>query len=362
MRTKLGLLGILIVMLVAVASAAPPWQQNEKPQITEKPQIGKPDFENTDKNYQKAKDWFDKTKKNIEEAKKNIEEVRKQAEEKRFEAWKKHLQAWVEVAKRWVERVQMRVENMNVGNETKERLMNRLNMIESRLDEIENRIDTAQNYTELRGVAAEIKGMWGELKQGMRAVAHEYAVEKYERFLERLIQVRDRLEAAGVNVSELDAKIEEINESVEELKNYTGTPEFAEKVREINQLFGEAFEIVKELAREARPEYHTGFVYAYVNGSFELSGNFSSVQIKGDGNVTIPEEVIVTKVDTPGVKMIIAMGNFTATGEGELRILAHGSGELILNGEGYYRVKQTPTGPMTEEIWFGNETVSVTFG
>lgn len=239
--------------------------------------------------------------------------------------------------------------------------MIKLQEIEDRLDDIENKINTAQNYTELRGVAAEIKGMWGELKQGMRAVAHEYAVEKYERFLERLIQVRDRLEAAGVDVSELDAKIEEIEASVEELKNYTGTPEFAEKVRDVNQLFREAFEIVKELAREVRPVYHTGFVYAYVNGSFELSGNFSSVQIKGEGKLTIPEEVIVTKVDTPGVRMIVAKGNFTATGDGEFRILAHGSGELILNGEGYYRVKQTPTGPMTEEIEFeGNETV--TFG
>lgn len=33
MRLKLGLLGILLVVLVAVVSAAPPWQQNEKPQI-----------------------------------------------------------------------------------------------------------------------------------------------------------------------------------------------------------------------------------------------------------------------------------------------------------------------------------------
>ncbi len=200
-----------------------------------------------------------------------------------------------------------------------------------------------------------------ELKQEMRYAVHGYAIEKYEEMLEKLKQVRDRLEAAGANVTELNEKIDEIEAAVDELESYVGTPEFADKVREINQLFREAFEIVKELAREARPEYHTGFVYAYVNGSFELSGNFTSVQIKGDGNVTIPEDVVVTRVNTAGVNMIVARGNFTASGEGEFRILAHGSGELVLNGEGYYRVKQTPTGPMTEEIEFeGNETV--TFG
>ncbi len=316
------------------------------------PAAGKP--ANVGEGYSKAKEWFEETKKKVQEA-------RQQAEEKRFEAWKKHLLAWVEVGKRWVERVELRVENLNLGNDSKERLMNKLQEIESRFTEIESKIESAQNYTELRDTTKEIKWMWGELKQEMRHAVHGYAIEKYQEILERLKQVRDRLEAVGLNVSELNEKIDEIEQAVAELEDSVGTPEFADKVREINGLFREAFGLVKELSREARYEYHTGFVYAHVNGSFELSGNFSLVQIKGEGDVTIPENVVVTSVDTPGVRMIVARGNFTASGEGEFRILAHGSGELVLNGEGYYRVKQTPTSPVTDEIEFEGEK-NVTFG
>ncbi len=342
-RSFIGLVALLMLCFsIATASAAAPWKKAD---------------ENADKGFSKAKNWFNETKKKVEEIKKKVQERR----EKVFEAWKNHLKAWVNMAKRWVERVQLRVENLHTGDESKQKILEQLQDAKEKLDEIEQEINESQNFTELKYTAQRIREVWIELRQELRIAVQTYAIEKYEEVLERLRQVRDRLEAAGADITELDEKIDEIDAAVADLENYAGTPEFAEKVKEINGMFREAFEIVKDLAKEVRPVYNTGFVYAYVNGSFELSGNFTSVQIKGEGDISIPDDVVVTSVDTKGVKMIVAKGSFTASGEGNFRILAHGSGELNLNGKGYYRVKESSTSSMTDEIEFeGNETV--TFG
>ncbi len=334
---------LVLVVAIGVASAAGPMDQA-------KVQVKTPGWDTG-----MAK--FNETKKKLEEIRNKVQERKQEV----FEAWKRHLNAWIGVAKRWVERVQERVEHLKIGNESKEEILSKLQDAEDRLNEIQQDINESQSYEELRGKAKEIRQVWMEVRLELRAAVHSYAVEKYKETLERLKQVRDRLEAAGADVTALDEKISEIEEAINEFQNCcTETPAFYQKVREINMMFREAFQMVKQLARTIQLGYHTGFVYAHVNGSFELSGNFSSVLIKGEGDLNIPEDAIVTKVDTNEIK-VVAKGSFTATGSGEFRILAHGSGVLKLDGEGYYRVKKTPSEPVSEEVQFeGNETV--TFG
>lgn len=338
---------LVMVLAVSVASAA-----GMNPVNPVKPPAGQAT----------ATEKWDKGMEKFNETKKKLEEVRNKVQEKKqevFKAWKRHLNAWIEVAKGWIERVRERVEHLKIGN--KEEILSKLQDAENRLNEIQQEINKSQNYEELKGKARGVRQVWMEVRVELRAAVHSYAVEKYNETLERLKEVRDRLEAAGADVTALDEKITEIEEAVDELQNCCSTQhEFYQKVREINAMFREAFQLVKELARTIQLGYHTGFVYAHVNGSFELSGNFSSVLIKGDGELNVPENVIVTKVDTNEMK-VVAKGNFTATGSGNFRILAHGSGVLKLDGEGYYRVKKTPSEPVSEEIQFeGNETV--TFG
>lgn len=331
---------------------------NIRPPVNQVPGVVNPvksfnPVKNADIRFSKAREKFNETKN-------RIDELREKAKERKemFRAWKNHLESWINMAKRWVEKVQVRVETMNIGSEQRVRIMEKLQNVEERLDEIEEKINESQNYEELRETVKELKGLWIELRYEMRIAVHEYAIEKYSVLFERLKQVRDKLESAGADVSELDEIIEEIESAVDDLQNYIGTPEFPEKVREVNSMFREAFQLVKSIARTINLGYHTGFVYAKVEGTFILSGNFTSVLIRGEGNVSIPDNVIITYVETNGKKKIVARGNFTASGDGEFRIVAHGTGELKLDGEGYYRVKISPTEPVGEETEFeGSEVI-----
>jgi len=162
--------------------------------------------------------------------------------------------------------------------------------------------------------------------------------------------------------------LSDINDTIKDLEAAVGTPEFEDKVKEARDLFVEAFEKVKEVVKE-REEilgakvlgYESGIAYAKVEGSFKLSGNFSHVLIKGEGNVTLPEENIVTKVERDGELHIVARGQLTASGDGEFRIIAIGKGTLDLSGEGYYRVKPSPKEPMGNETEFSGDE-SLQFG
>ncbi len=350
---KLRWLVPLILLVCIAASTAQPMQHP----IWDKGNVEKRWEEAKQKFNESREKYFEVLKEKREKVREKMEEVR----EKIFESRKRYYMSWAEMCERWVERLRVRVENMHMNEELRVRILASLNHSLERLKEIEERINSTTDYDELRQAVAEIRGVWLELRQELRFAVHSYIVEKFEITLERLKQVRDRLEANGIDVSTLDELIDKIEVAIDELKAAVGTPEFNEKVREVKELFVEAFKEVREITGARVLGYEAGFVYAKVDGSFELSGNFSLVQIKGVGNVTLPESSIVTKVEKDGELLVVARGELNASGEGSFRILAHGNGTLTLNGEGYYRVKPSPSEPMSEEKEFeGSETI--TFG
>jgi len=132
----------------------------------------------------------------------------------------------------------------------KEKIAERLAETFEKLEELKSKINESDSPDDLSGVVAEIREVWKDLRYELRVSVHSYAVEKFRHLYERLEQVRDRLEAQGVDTSELDEMLSDINDTIKDLEEAVGTPEFEGKVKEAKDLFAEAFEKVKEIVRE----------------------------------------------------------------------------------------------------------------
>ncbi|MCS7122066.1 MAG: hypothetical protein NZ895_05660 [Archaeoglobaceae archaeon] len=297
-------------------------------------------------------------KRNIEIADKRYEEVKKKMENvKKEKDQRKILSTQVEVTKRLLERLEARVENLNLGEETKNELKTRINNLKTQLDFIAEKINSAREE-ELKEIAKELRSLMKSVNSEVKEIIKIYTILKLEENLERLKQVRDRLEAYA-NTSKLDKTIEQIEKSLDEMKK-----EGKDNTKQINELFKKAFIDIKEILRENRLGhplgYESGFLYAKVDGKFSLLGNFSLVQIKGNGTVGIKGDV-VRKVEKKDGVLIIAKGIVEASGEGKFRIIAHGSGQIVLDGAGYYRIKEVPKVPVSDEKEF-KELLELRFG
>ncbi len=310
-------------------------------------------YENASKKFQKAKEMYEKAK---------------ERREKAFEYGKKYMHSWTNLCERWIEKLMVRIQTSNMGEDVKLRIMERLRNALGKIEEVEKRINSSTNYTELREAVREMRNVWHSLRVELRLSAYEYALWRFENVVERIEQLRDRFESVGLDVSKIDEKLEKVKELIDEAKssidegNAIAARDKIAQIRfELKNMFAELKLLAKDYAGRVVLGYESGVVYAKVNGSFELSGNVT-VLVRGEGDVTVtPESAIVTKVEKDGYVKVLARGEVTVSGDGEFRIVAHGKGVLNLNGEGYYRVKENISTPMSEEKQFEGST-SVKFG
>lgn len=340
----------VVVLLATLSVAAQPWSEEYPAKWQEE-------------RWQKAEERWREAVKNFEKAREEIMNRTEIAKQRMLEAHKRAMLAWTNATQAWIERFEARIDTLRISDEAKEVLKTEVREIAQKVEQLKVQIAKANTSEEIRSVAAQLREQWREMHREMVRAVHFFAVAKLEEALEKLKQVRDRLESFGVDMSELESKIEDLEERLQELNETAGEPGFSESYREFVAEFREAAEIVKEKVREAKPSIERGFLYAKVNGTFAISGNFSSVLIKGWGNVSINEDAVVNEKVVPGNGMlvIVARGNVSAEGDGNFRIVAHGSGSAEFSGEGYYRVKERINVPVGEETPI-NGTVEVAFG
>ncbi len=279
----------------------------------------------------------------------------------------KHLMyMWSDMCEKWIERLMERVRASNMNEQVKLQIMERLENALNKVKTFKTDVNETQNITQLRMTVREMREMWRNVRTELRYSAYEYIVWKFSDILERATQLSDRFAALGMNVSSINAKIAQINTTVNQAKMMLNSNDLrgaAEKIMEARKELRELFQELRMYAMQyAYKLRHTGgLVYAKVNGTFKLSGNYTAF-IRGFGNVSVtPTTAIVTKVVHENYVRMLVKGVANVTGTGNFRVVAHGTGEITLTGTGFYRVKPSPAKPISTEIPI-NGTVTVKFG
>ncbi len=283
-----------------------------------------------------------------------------------FQRGKHLMYKWSDMCERWIERLMERVKASHMNEQVKLQIMERLENALNKVKNFKTNINETHNVTQLRMTVREMRDMWRNVRTELRYSVYEYIVWKFSDILEKATQLSDRFAALGMNVSSINAKITQINTTINQAKMMLNSNDLRGAAEKIMEARKELRELFKELRMYAvqytyKLRHTGGLVYAKVNGSFKLSGNYTAF-IRGFGNVTVtPTTAIVTKVVHENYVRILVKGVANVTGTGNFRVVAHGTGEIALNGTGFYRVKPSPTKPLSAEIPI-NGTVTVRFG
>jgi hypothetical protein len=312
--------------------------------------------------YQEALKHFNESKKNLGIAEKENSGL--------FEAKKRYLLSWTDLCEKWMLKLMVKVNNSGIDRELKVSIMEKLGAAINEIRRAKEGVNRSATPEELRNAALQLRDSWNEARVQIRLAVFDYAEYKLERILEKIIQLRDRFEAAGMNVSHLDEKISELETSTREFKTYVDNENLQKAVAQltvIRQILQEIFIELRELAKEyvgrVAYGYESGLVYAKINGSFDLKGNFTAL-IRGGGEVAVTPTSAVVSSDGASnngkVRLLVRGKDVTVVGTGDFRIFAYGKGILQLNGNGYYRVKNIGE-PMSPETPFEG-SVTVEFG
>ncbi|MEM2694149.1 MAG: hypothetical protein QXQ83_01210 [Archaeoglobaceae archaeon] len=273
--------------------------------------------------------------------------------ERIFNEHKERMMNWIQNCERWMERLKERVNTTNMGDEMKLRIQNRINNLEQQMEEIRARIANAKDYEELRNAMAESGKIWKNMSGEMRNLAYENAIRKAENIIEKLTDLADRFESAGLDVSNLRAAINEANTTLAAIKSkLENGQEVRMDFRELKIDIERAFYEAKKLVKEYRPAPKIGIANAKVNGSFELNGNLVAL-IKGNGTLRATGDSVAS---ANGAITMVLRGNVTVNGEGDFKIVIHGNGTLSMSGNGSYAYKKCAN----EKFVTGNFTDSVT--
>ncbi len=374
MRSLVVLLTLSLIVLMAALATAQPWKSDVGMGMENHPGAGMNYEHNINiskgkgKGLEKAREGYENASREFQKAREMYEKA-KERRENVLEHGKRYMHTWANLCERWIERLMARIQASNMGEDVKLRIMERLENALGRIEEAKKKINGSASYAEFREAVREMRNVWNSVRVELRLSAYEYALWRFEGIVERIEQLKDRFEIAGLDVSKIDEKLEKVKELIDEARSsidegdVVAVKDKIAQIRfELKNMFAELKLLAKDYAGRVVLGYESGIVYAKVDGNFELSGNVT-VFVRGTGNVTVtPESAIVTKVEKDGyVKVLARGGNVTVSGDGEFRIVAHGKGVLNLNGEGYYRVKENISTPMSEEKQFEG-SASVEFG
>ncbi|MCS7130896.1 MAG: hypothetical protein NZ872_05710 [Archaeoglobaceae archaeon] len=279
--------------------------------------------------------------------------------EKIFKENKERMMNWVEKCERWMERMQEKVNTSNLGEEQKLRIQDRVRNMEVKMEQIKSQISNANNYEDLRKAMKETGKLWINMSKEMRLVAYEHAITQTEKVIERLEELADRFESYGLDTTKLRNAIEDANSTLLRIKEKLANGEDVFKdLRELKKKIDLAFSEAKKLAREYKPKPSNGLVNAKVNGTFTLSGTINAL-IKGTGNIEVNPESAVTNANATAVAIVVK-GNATVEGDGKFKIIAHGNGTLVMDGEGSYAYKECVNDKFTTGSF--EDSVTIEFG
>ncbi|MEM0203130.1 MAG: hypothetical protein QXO16_04010 [Archaeoglobaceae archaeon] len=271
---------------------------------------------------------------------------------------RERMMNWVHNCEEWMERLREKVNASNMNETTKLKIQERIKNVEQQMEQIKLKIQNAKDYNELRNAMKESSKMWMNMSKEMRKIACEHATEKARDIIERLNDLADRFESAGLDVTNLRNAINEANDTLNsiEAKLSSGQEVTSQEFRELKLDIEKAFLEAKKLAREYKPAPEIGIVHAKVNGNFTLDGKMV-VLIRGNGTLSATGDSVAS---AKGTTAMVLRGNVTASGEGDFVIVTHGNGTLFMSGIGSYAYKRC----VNEKFTTGNftDSVTITFG
>lgn len=270
---------------------------------------------------------------------------------------KERMMNWVQNCEKWMERLREKVNASNMNEATKLRIQERINNVEQQMEQIKLKVQNAKDYNELRNAMKESSRMWMNMSKEMRKIAYEHAIEKAKDMIERLNDLADRFESAGLDVTNLRNAINEANNRLNSIEAKLNSGEVTlQDFKELKRNIENAFLEAKKLAREYKLTPEIGIVHAKVNGNFTLNGKMV-VLIRGNGTLSASGD---STASAKGTTAMVLRGNVTANGEGNFVIVAHGNGTLSMSGIGSYAYKRC----VNETFTTGNftDSVTITFG
>lgn len=279
--------------------------------------------------------------------------------ERIFNENKERMMNWVQNCERWIERMREKVNASNLGEESKLRIQDRIRNLDQKMEQIRIQISNAKDYDELRGAMKETGKLWINMSKEMRLIAYEHAISQMENVIAKLEELADRFESYGLDTTQLRNAINDANSTLAMIEEKLANGEDVFKdLKELKKKIDLAFNEAKKLAKEYKPKPTNGLVNANVNGTFTLSGNLNAL-IKGSGNVSVNPESAVSQANGTTVAIVVR-GNAEVQGEGSFKIIAHGNGTLIMDGNGSYAYKKCVNDKFTTGSF--NDSVTIEFG
>ncbi|MFN3384437.1 MAG: hypothetical protein ACK401_06030, partial [Archaeoglobaceae archaeon] len=278
--------------------------------------------------------------------------------ERMFYEHRERMMNWVQNCEKWMERLREKVETSNMNETTKLRIQERINNVEQQMEQIKLRIQNAKDYEELRGAMRENSKIWINVSKEMRLIACENMIERAKIIIEKLSELANRFESAGLDVTNLRSAIDKATNTLNgiETKIANGQEVTQQDLRKLKFDIQKAFLEAKKLAREYKPAPEIGIAHARVNGSFELNGNMVAL-VRGNGTLNATGDSVAS---AKGTVAMVLRGNVSAKGEGDFMIVIHGKGVLSMDGTGSYAYKKCAN----EKFVTGNftDSVEITFG